>query len=127
MPSHDLYAYRKRFVIVLFLFLSFFYHLPRASESRKKQLQWSNEDMIAAMSAVHDQKVTISDAATKYSVPRKTLDDRIRERVEYGSRPGPSTVLIKEEEDGLASYLAYMAQRGFPLTQTLTKAFLPGP
>lgn len=79
--------------------------------------------MIAAMSAVHNQKVTISDAATKYSVPRKTLDDRIRERVEYGSRPGPSTVLTKEEEDGLASYLAYMAQRGFPLTQTLSKAF----
>jgi len=38
--------------------------------------------------------------------------------------PGPSTVLTKEEEDGLVSYLAYMAQRGFPLTQTLTKAFV---
>lgn len=79
--------------------------------------------MIAAMSAVRDQKVTISEAAKKYNVPRKTLDDRIKKRVEHGSRPGPSTVLTKEEEDGLVSYLAYMAQRGFPLTRTLTKAF----
>ena len=45
--------------------------------------------MIAAMSAVRDQKVTISEAAKKYNVPRKTLDDRIKERVEQGSRPGP--------------------------------------
>ena len=80
--------------------------------------------MIAAMSAVRDRKVTISEAAKKYNVPRKTLNDRIKERVEHGSRPGPSTVLTKEEEeeDGLVSYLAYMAQRGFPLTRTLTKA-----
>jgi len=56
--------------------------------------------------------VTISDTAKKYSEPHKTLDDRIKERIEHGPLPGPSTVLTKEEEDGLVSYmyLAYMAQ-----------------
>jgi len=37
--------------------------------------------------------------------------------------PGPSNALAKEEEDALVSYLIYMAQRGFPLTRTMTKAF----
>ena len=44
-------------------------------------------------------------------------------RVKHGTTPGPSTVLTAEEEDALQSYLIYMAQRGFPLTRTMTKAF----
>jgi len=56
-------------------------------------------------------------------VPRKTLDDRIKGRVQHGTAPGPSTVLTAEEEDALQSYLIYMAQHGFPPTRTMTKAF----
>ena len=78
--------------------------------------------MTAAMKAVSDKETTITQAAAKkYSVLCKTLDDRIKKKVEHGSRPGPSTVLTKEEEDGLVSYLVYMAQRGFP--RNFTKAF----
>ena len=65
----------------------FFYHFPRASESRKKRLQWSNDDIIGSYECSScDQKVTISEAAKKYNVPRKTLDNRIKERVEHGSQ-----------------------------------------
>ena len=57
-------------------------------------------------------------------VPRRTLDDRIRGRVSNGSLPGPSTVLTKEEEDGLVAYLLYMADREFPLTRRLLRGQL---
>ena len=69
--------------------------------------------------------MTVIQATKKYSysVPPKTLDERIKKKAELGSRPGPSTVLTKEEDYGLVSYLAYMAQQGFPLTRTLTKFF----
>ena len=70
--------------------------------------------MTAAMKAVSDKEMAITQAAAKYSVPH----DRIKKKVEHGSRPGPSTVLTKEEEDGLVSYLVYMAQQGFPLNST---------
>ena len=82
---------------------------------------WSDEDMVAAMSAVHDQSLTVTQAARKYNVPRKTLDDRIKKKVVHGNHPGPSTVLTSKE-DALVSYLVYMAQHGFPLTRTLIKA-----
>ena len=58
-------------------------------------------------------------ASLKCNVPCKTLEDR----VENGSHPGVKTALTKTEEDGLVSYLIYMAQRGFPLTRTMVKAF----
>ena len=73
----------------------------RASESRKKRMLWSDEDMVAAMSAVHDQSLTVTQAAHKYNVPRKTLDDRVKKKVVHGTHPGPSTVLTSKEEDAL--------------------------
>ena len=89
----------------------------------KLRKQWNDDDMVAAMQAVEKKELTISAAATRFNVPRKTLDDRIKGRVQHGTTPGPSTVLTTEEEDALESYLIYMAQRGFPLTRTMTKAF----
>lgn len=90
-----------------------------------KQLrkQWKNEDMVAAIEAVDEKKLSICAAANQFKVPRKTLDDRIKGKVKHRTKPGPSTILTAEEEDALVSYLIYMAQRGFPLTRTMTKAF----
>ena len=59
---------------------------------------------------------------TKFSVPRKTLDDCIKGRVQHGSTPGVDTVLTAEEEAGLESYLLHMAGCGFSLTRTMVKA-----
>ena len=50
------------------------------------------------MRAVSQGGITVSAAAKQHVVPRKTLDDRIKGRVEHGTNPGPSTVLTAEEE-----------------------------
>ena len=67
--------------------------------------------------------MSVNAASKLHNVPRKTLDDRIRGRVRHGTKPGPSTILSLDEEKALTSYLVYMAQRGFPLTRTMVKAF----
>jgi hypothetical protein len=69
------------------------------------------------------QGTAVSTAAVAFDVPRKTLDDRVKGRVKHGTKPGPDTVLTAGEEDALMSYLIYMAERGFPLTRTVTMAF----
>ena len=79
--------------------------------------------MKSAMAAVEDKSMTIYKAAATYGVPRKTLDDRLKGRVQHGSNPGPKTALTAAEEEALASYLVYMANRGYPLTRTMVKAF----
>ena len=62
-------------------------------------------------------------ASIRCKVPRKTLEARVKGRVEHGCKPGPKTALTKSEEESLVSYLVYIAQRGFPLTRTMVKAF----
>ena len=89
---------------------------------RQKRMAWNNHDLIAANSAVRDDKISIAQAAREYNVPMKALDDRVKNKVVHGTRPEPSTVLTKVEEDALTSYPIYMGERGFPLTHTLTKA-----
>ena len=66
---------------------------------------------------------SVNAASKQFQVPRKTLDDRVNGRVQHGTNPGPSTALTAEEERALASYLLYMAERGFPLTINMAWAF----
>ena len=86
------------------------------------RLKWNNYDM-AVMEAVSSGKVTITAASREFNVPRKTLDDRVKGRVAHGKKPGISTVLTTQEEESLEKYCIYMAERGFPLTRTMVKAF----
>ena len=62
-------------------------------------------------------------AAATFKVPRKTLNDRVKDHIKHGSKPGPTTVLSPDEEDSLESYLFYMADRGYPLTISMVKAY----
>ena len=87
-----------------------------------KRKQWTDSNMVLAMEAVKEGQ-SVSGAAKQFGVPRRTLDDRVKGRVEHGTHPGPKSVLSAEEERGLVSYLVHMAQRGFPLTPKMTMAF----
>ena len=49
--------------------------------------------MMAAMESVSSGKVTVTAASREFNVPRKTIDDRVKERVTHGKKPGVSTVL----------------------------------
>ena len=78
--------------------------------------------MEAAMQSL-EKGATVSAATRQFDVPRKTLNDWVKGRVQRGTNPGSSTALTFEEEKALASYLLYMAERGFPLTVNMAEAF----
>ena len=52
--------------------------------------------------------MTVYSAAGRFSVPRKTLDDRMKGHVRHGTNLGPHRVLTPEQEEALVSYLFYM-------------------
>ena len=74
---------------------------PGSGNSRGTRKSWEDKDMVAALEAVTASELTISAAASRFSVPRKTLDDRVKGRVKHGSKPGVSTVLTPTEEEAL--------------------------
>ena len=87
-----------------------------------RRRRWGLKDMETAMEAV-EKGTTVSEASRQFNVPRKTLDDRVKGRVQHGSNPGPNTALTAEEEKALVAYLFHMAERGFPLAVNMAQAF----
>lgn len=73
--------------------------------------------MIGAVNAVREAGMPYREAARNFNVPVETLRRRVIGTVEIDARPGPSTVLAKEEEDLLAKYIIDMADMGFGLSR----------
>ena len=64
-------------------------------DAKRKRLQWSIESMTEA---VKIQGKGLRQAAREYDVPIATLKD---DKVAINAKPGPSTVLTKDEEEKL--------------------------
>ena len=79
----------------------------------KKRKRWEETDMEKALEAVQKNLTSVTTAAKKFNVPRKTLDDMVKGHVVHGRKSGPGTILTPAEEDILCNYLIYIAQRGF--------------
>ena len=89
---------------------------PPASRPSTKRLQWSNQQMEAAMKAVESGS-GINQAARDYGVPKTTLKDRISGKVQHGQKPGPKTYLSGTEECELGTFLKECAGIGYGKTR----------
>ncbi|XP_033731184.1 LOW QUALITY PROTEIN: uncharacterized protein LOC117320803 [Pecten maximus] len=87
--------------------------------AKKKRVQYSTENMAAAINVVRSGSMSKKQASRVYQVPRTTLNDKLSGRVpENPTPPGPSPVLTKQEESVLVNYIDLMHDIGYPLTKT---------
>ena len=73
--------------------------------------------MSRAVRYVMEGKGGLREAATLHRVHHETLRRRTMGVVEEGCKPGPCTVLTKDEEQRLARYIVDMADMGFGLSR----------
>ena len=69
-----------------------------------------------AMQAVEEGE-SIRRAAEMYSIPKSTLHDHVRGKVEFGARSGPDPYLTVAEEEELCNFLVQVASIGYPRTK----------
>ena len=72
--------------------------------------------MVGAIKSVEDG-MSLRAASRMYNIPLETLRRRVNGSVDIDCRPGPSSVLSKEEEDALALYIVKMVEMGFGLSR----------
>ena len=77
---------------------------------------WSQEDLLKAISEVSDGKASIRYAASKYSIPRSTLQYHVLQKAQVGDRPGPDPYLTKDEEEELVQWAFKMSEIGYGQT-----------
>ena len=57
---------------------------------------WTKQDLENAVVAIREEKMSMRKAVEAYGVPKSTLYDHVKGKVEVGSRPGPPTVLYNK-------------------------------
>ena len=80
------------------------------------QQQWSIEAMSEAMKLVKLNEKSLRQAAREYDVPLTTLKRRADGEVSLNAKPGPPTVLTREEEKKLCEFYLTMCDMGYGLT-----------
>ena len=86
-----------------------------------KRKQWTEQQMLAAITMAKNGKLSANQAADEHSVPRSTLKDRLKGRVTHGTKPGPRPYLDSREESELVDYLFNAAKTGFGKTRQQIK------
>ena len=88
-----------------------------------KRKTYSNDDLKAAISCVKRTKLSITQVAEDYGIPRKTLSDHINGKVDVEDNKYPH-LLNKEEENALANYISYISEQGFPMTRSIVRTYI---
>ncbi|GFR59272.1 tigger transposable element-derived protein 6-like protein [Elysia marginata] len=77
-------------------------------KSKNIRKKYEQADMDAALDAVRTKRMSICEAVRRYSVPKTTLIDKIKE----AEKPQPRTILTNEEEEKLIAMLIDCARKG---------------
>ena len=97
--------------------------MPRKKMSRKKKM-YTEEDLSDCLHAIRrNNKISLDQAASMYNIPPSTVRDRLSGRTKPYTKPGPSKLLTKTEEDSLANYARYMAEIGLGITTFILSSF----
>jgi hypothetical protein len=91
--------------------------------SNSKRKQYPRESLLRAIGAVHSNRLTITNAARDFGIPRKTLEGHVKGHVSSGNSGGPR-MLTDEEDSALVNYMTYMAKRGFPITRAMLRCYV---
>ncbi|XP_060573049.1 uncharacterized protein LOC132730980 isoform X1 [Ruditapes philippinarum] len=87
---------------------------------RKRQFRgkYEKSKIVDAYNMVKDSGMSIRKAAKMFNIPRTTLFDRVKHKVDLDvTKPGPEPILTLEEERKLSSHLNNLAYVGYGYTQ----------
>lgn len=78
---------------------------------------WTDVHMRDAICAVTERGVSLSEASEVHGVPRSTLSDHVRGRVQTGTKSGRPTILSENEEKHLVDFLLKSSRIGLGRTR----------
>ena len=118
------YHYSCLFVLIrLYPGFHFFnFLIPLAFQFQNMPKAYLIEDIKTAVQSVKTARLTLSQAAREYGIPRQTLSDHVNKGLQY--TPGRERMLNDQEEQALVNYSTYMASHGFPLSRKRARCYV---
>lgn len=78
--------------------------------------KYGDDDVYLALEEIQ-MGSSISKSARKYGIPRSTLSEKLSGRRPPERRMGPATILSREEEMSLVTWILGLSDAGFPITK----------
>ena len=88
-----------------------------AVASENKTNRYIEDTLKLAVEDVREKKISLRKASLRYGIPKITLSLYVNEKLEFGSRRGPASVLTREEESKIVEYAVHMAEIGYGCTR----------
>jgi len=82
-----------------------------------KRSNWTQEDLVRAVDDIKVNNLSYRKAAEKYGIPKSTLCDYVRGKVEIGCKPGRPRILTAAEEQKLVDFALEIAKIGYGQTK----------
>jgi hypothetical protein len=79
--------------------------------------QYDQKDLERAVASVKAKRLSITQAAKEFSIPKSTIADRISGRVHEGSTPGKQPVFPLEVENQISDKIKAAARQVFGITR----------
>jgi len=85
---------------------------------KRKRCNYSEEDLLNAISEVKSKNLSYRKAAARYNIPTMTLSDKVKGKTPmHKYTPGPSSYLSQDQEEELINYLLHMAKIGYGVSR----------
>lgn len=88
---------------------------PLKKATEKKNSAYDESVLQSCLREISTGMTSIYGASKKYGIPRSTIRFRMSGKWLKTTKRGPQTVLSKEEEERIVSWLIGMQKRGFPV------------
>jgi len=85
--------------------------------AEKRKTRWSQKDLASAIQAIKKENLSLRTAADRFGVPKSTLNNYLHGKSEIGTKPGPSSILSRDEEAKLVQYAIHMTEIGYGRTK----------
>lgn len=90
--------------------------LIKKRRRKGKEKLYTLADVKSALDAI-GKGVTLREASDHFGVPKTTLHAKLHNHSPLECTKGPSTILSKEEENDILSWIFYSAEKGFPVNK----------
>ncbi|PIK37236.1 hypothetical protein BSL78_25928 [Apostichopus japonicus] len=80
--------------------------------------RYTQEAVNRAVAQIQKGEISFKGASKLYSIPRSTLQDKVKGRSPVVAKSGPSATLTQAEENALVEYIMKMSKIGYGLTKS---------
>lgn len=96
--------------------------MPRTYHRRTEKASWNSDQLKAALNAINNGRST-REVARSFSIPRSTIQKRLKQNTDAGPSLGRKPVFTVDEERHLAEHIIHLSKLFYGISREEAKKY----